>query len=206
MSLTATPGTSIEPIEAGNHHGICVAVIDLGTQYNETFNKAQPKVMFTWELPDFPILDEGGEPDPTKGFRLISKEYTVSLHEKANLYGDLVSWRGRDFTPEELEGFNVKNVLGANCLVNVVHVTKGNKSYSNVAAIAKLPKSITNKVGTYKLIYDMDEGITPIPEGVPDWIKKKIEASQEYIAELGGGQAPSQDPSDGQIPDDDIPF
>ena len=89
MSLLAKPGASIEPIENGNHHGVCVAVVDLGTQYNEIFNKSQPKVMVTWELPDFPILDEHGEPSAEKGFRLISKEYTAILHEKSNLYQDL---------------------------------------------------------------------------------------------------------------------
>jgi hypothetical protein len=201
MSLTATQGTSREPIESGNHHGVCVAVIDLGTQYSETFNKSQPKVMFTWELPDFPIANEDGS-TPEHEFRLISKDYTASLHEKSNLYGDLVSWRGCDFTAEELEGFNVKNVLGANCLVNVVHVTKGNKTYANVAAVAKLPKAMTAKVATYQLLYDMDEAVTPIPEGIPDWIKDKIKKSAEYVAEMGGQEDSDAPPVD----DRDIPF
>lgn len=209
MSLTARPGQSIEPVETGNHHGVCVAVIDLGTQYNETFNKSQPKVMITWELPDFPIKNEQGEPDPDKGFRLISKEYTAVLHEKANLYQDLVSWRGVAFSEEELEGFNVKKILGANCLVNVVRVTKNGKTYANVSTVAKLPKAMTAKNGTYQLLYDMDEGITPIPEGVPDWIKDKIKKSAEYIADMGGEtqQVDTQRVA-GQPPidDDDIPF
>jgi hypothetical protein len=199
MSLTAKQGPSIEQIEDGNHHGICVAVIDLGTQYNETFNKEQPKVMITWELPDFPIINEHGEPDPDKGYRVISKEYTASLNEKANLYSDLVSWRGRDFTQDELEGFNIKNVLGANCLVNVV---KNKKGYSNVAAVAKMPKGMTPKTPTYQLMYDMDEGIETVPEGVPDWIKDKIKKSREYMA-LDNPHAPvNEHPAD----DSDIPF
>ena len=202
MSLTAKQGPSIEQIEDGNHHGICVAVIDLGTQYNEAFNKEQPKVMITWELPDFPIVDENGEPIPGKGYRVISKEYTSSLNEKSNLYGDLVSWRGRDFTPEELEGFNIKNVLGANCLVNVM---KNKKGYSNVAAVAKLPKGMQPKASTYQLFYDMDEGVEAIPEGVPDWIKDKIKKSREYVA-LSIDDSTSTG-SDGPPPtDNDIPF
>ena len=206
MSLTAKPGQSIEPIENGNHHGVCVAVIDLGTQYNETFKKSQPKIMITWELPDFPILGEGGEPDESQGFRLISKEYTAILHEKSNLYCDLVSWRGRDFTEEELEGFNVKKILGANCLVNVVRVSKGSKTYANVAAVAKLPKAMMAKVGTYQLLYDMDEGMT-IPEGVPDWIKDKIKKSAEYIAEMNGSDEPPYSDDGGPpVDDSDIPF
>jgi hypothetical protein len=201
MSLTAKQGLNIELIEAGNHHGVCVAVIDLGTQYNETFNKEQLKVMITWELPDFPIVDENQE---LKGYRLISKEYTSSLSEKANLYADLISWRGRDFTPEQLEGFNIKNVLGANCLVNVIHVTKGNKTYANVSAVAKLPKGMTAKEATYKLWYDMDEGVENIPEGIPDWIKDKIKKSKEWMS-LGSNETPPDD-YEPPVEDLDIPF
>ena len=199
MSLTAKQGPGMEQIEQGNHHGVCVAVIDLGTQYNQIFNKEQPKVMITWELPDFPLE---GENDIT--FRLISKEYTAVLHAKSNLSIDLVSWRGKQFAPEELEGFDIKTVLGANCLVNVVHNDKG---YANVAAVARLPKGMTKRVATYALMYDMDEGVMAIPPNVPEWIEKKIKASKEYIA-ASGGQAEPPDPSEGQVPvdDEDLPF
>jgi len=201
MSLVAKQGNSIDPIEAGNHHGICVAVIDLGTQYNEKFQKEQPKVMITWELIDFPI-----ESDNSDGFRLISREYTAVLSEKSNLYADLISWRGRDFTPEELEGFNIKNVLGANCLVNVVNIAKNNKTYSNVTAVAKLPKGMTAKKGTYQLIYDMDEDVEAIPEGVPDWIKDKIKKSREWIAAVNPQDYDEPAVTDTDVDDSDIPF
>lgn len=198
MSLTAKQGPPLEQIEEGNHHGISVAVIDLGTQYSEKFKKEQPKVMITWELPDFPMTDEG----QNKSFRLISKEYTASLGEKAILYIDLVSWRGRSFTPEELEGFNIKNVLGANCLINVV---KNDKGYSNVATVAKLPKGMKSKTPTYQLLYDMDEGIEAIPEGVPDWIKDKIKKSREYMS-LGDSQTNGSQTDKPPATVDDIPF
>jgi hypothetical protein len=32
-----------------------------------------------------------------------------------------VAWRGREFTPEELKGFHLKNILGAWCMISVVH-------------------------------------------------------------------------------------
>ena len=158
--------------------------------------------MITWELTDFPLNDENGQ---LTGYRVISKEYTVSLGEKANLYGDLVSWRGRDFTEEELQGFQIKKILGANCLVNVV---KNKKGYSQVAAVAKLPKGMTAKKGTYQLLYDMDEGVTPIPEDVPEWIVKKIKASSEYLA-LEGGETNlpgNYSPDQETPPDDSVPF
>ena len=204
MSLTAKQGPQMEQIEEGNHHGVCVAVIDLGTQYNETFKKEQPKVMITWELPEFPLEGED------KSYRLISKEYTASLADKANLYADLVSWRGRSFTPEELEGFNVKNVLGANCLVNVIHSTKNNKTYANVSAVTKLPKGMISKTATYQLLYDMDEGVETIPEGVPDWIKDKIKKSLEWVAFTNpqDNDEPAVTDADAEknATEDDIPF
>jgi len=197
MSLTAKQGTQMEQIEEGNHHGVCVAVIDLGTQYNETFKKEQPKVMITWELPDFPLEGED------KSYRLISKEYTASLADKANLHADLMSWRGRDFTPEELEGFNVKKILGANCLVNVI---KNKKGYSQVAAVAKLPKGMISKTATYQLFYDMDEDVAAIPEGVPDWIKDKIKKSLEWVAFANPQGSDEPAPTDADVGEDDIPF
>jgi len=208
MSLTAKQGQSIELIEAGNHHGVCVSVIDLGTQYNEHFGKEQPKVMITWELIDFPLLNGDDDSDPQKRFRLISKEYTSSLNDKANLYADLISWRGRDFKPEELEGFNIKKILGANCLVNVIHVTKNNKTYANVSAVAKLPKAMISKTPTYQLFYDMDESVEGIPEGVPDWIKDKIKKSREWIAFANpqDHDEPAATDADADAGEDDISF
>lgn len=201
MSLTAKQGPPMEHIEDGNHHGVCVAVIDLGTQYNETFKKEQPKVLITWELPDFPLNGE------EKSYRLISKEYTASLAEKANLRADLKSWRGCDFTPEELEGFNIKNVLGANCLVNVI---KNQKGYSQVAAVAKLPKGMTPKSPTYQLIYDMDESVEDIPESVPNWIKDKIKKSLEYVNLFNPSDndepAATDEDATATAAEDDIPF
>lgn len=198
MSLTAKQGPPIEQIEPGNHQGICVAVIDLGTQYNERFQKEQPKILITWEFPDFPIIGQDGQSDPEKGFRVLSKEYTASLGEKSNLYADLISWRGRAFTQEELEGFNLKQVLGANCLVNIVTNEKG---YSQVATIAKMPKGMAPKKASYQLLYDMDDDMH-IPEGVSSWIAEKIKKSKEYMA--------WEDPSitdDGPPPDDsEVPF
>lgn len=201
MSLTAKQGPGMEQVEQGNHHGVCVAVVDLGTQYSELFNKEQPKIMVTWELPDYPMHDDKGN---LVGLRLISKEYTVSLHEKANLYTDLVSWRGRDFTEEELDGWNIKTILGANCLVNVIH---NKKKYANVTAVARLPKGMELKSPTQQVYYDMDESIVDIPESIPEWISNKIKASKEYIAEIGGQQqAAAPNDSGPPITDDDIPF
>jgi len=38
---------------------------------------------------------------------MISKRYTMSLGEQSTLRKDLESWRGKKFTPEELQGFDL---------------------------------------------------------------------------------------------------
>jgi hypothetical protein len=63
----------------------------------------------------------------------VSKFYTASLGEKANLRADLKNWRGRDFTDEELAGFEAKNILGKPCMLSVVETESEGKTYSNIA-------------------------------------------------------------------------
>ena len=65
----------------------------------------------------------------------ISKRYTLSTHTKSTLRKDLESWRGRAFTPEEEEAFDVANVCGAYCLLNVTHNQGGDgNTYANVGS------------------------------------------------------------------------
>ena len=61
----------------------------------------------------------------------VSRTFTVSLHEKANLRKFLSAWRGRDFTTEEAKAFDVSKLLGAYCMVNVTESETNGKTYSN---------------------------------------------------------------------------
>jgi hypothetical protein len=64
------------------------------------------------------------------------KRYTLSLHEKANLRRELETWRGKKFTAEEGEGFDLEKLLGANCQLQVIHNEKDDGTvYANVQAI-----------------------------------------------------------------------
>ena len=198
MSLTAKQGPPPDQIEEGNHQGVCVAVIDLGTQYSEKFKKEQAKVVIVWEFPDFPLPNNDG-------YKVLTKEYTASLGEKTTLYTDLIAWRGRAFTPEELDGFNLKAILGANCLVNVI---KNERGYATPTTVAKLPKGLGLKMPSYQLLYDMDEDKT-IPTGIEDtprfaWIAAKIKKSREYLGLVN----PPESDDEQSLPatDEDIPF
>lgn len=128
-------GGNFKPAPAGAFAAVCCDVVDLGmkeTEYAGT-KSLKHKIRVVWQVADV---------DPAIGKRpLVSQRYTLSLHEKAALRKDLQSWRGRTFTPSELQGFDVEKVVGASCLLNIVHSADG--QYANVSAIMPLPKGMT---------------------------------------------------------------
>ena len=122
---------SYPTVSVGVHKARCVRVIDLGTQQNDYQGQISWKrqVMLIWEVPS--ETDNKGEP------LTISKFYTLSLNEKANLANDLVSWRGRPFTETEKKAFDISKVAGKPCSINVILNQNGKPKVSTVMPICK---------------------------------------------------------------------
>lgn len=203
MIVSSNGGGDFKPIPEGTYVAICVRVIDLGTQVT-TFKgaeKNQRKVLIAWETPDETVEYEG-ETAPA----LLMSSYTASLHEKATLRKHLEAWRGRRFTEEELHGFDLKNVLGKPCQVQVLHSEDGN--YANVAAIMAVPKGYTVPTPHHPLIaFDLEPGQfnETIYESLSPKLQAKIAQSPEYKAATGGPTYIA--PSTGAVDlDDEIPF
>ena len=207
MGLIAknTGGGNFEPISEGLHQAVCYSLYDLGTKYNERFEKSVHRILICWEIPGERIdIEKDGE---TKNLpRATSKEFTLSLHEKSLLRKTLESWRGKAFSEKELEGFDLTKLLGANCMIQIIHTKKENKTYANVQTIVQLPKEMVKKSPENPTRYfAFEEHGDVIPEGTPDWIKDKIKASDEWDHIAGGYDGnPSQDPP-GHVYDE-IPF
>lgn len=190
----ASSGEGFEIPNAGAVVGRCYMVVDLGTQ-DTTFKgvpKKAHKILLAWELSE---MMKDGRPFA------ISSRYTLSLFDQAILRQHLESWRGRSFTEEELNGFDLKNVLGKYCLLSVVHNKEGDKTYANVKGIMPVPKGMEKPTAVNKDIYfDVDTGdITTLPE----WIQNVVKKSDEYKARSGNGAKPA-----GRFDDmkDDIPW
>ena len=122
---------SYPTVSVGVHKARCVRVIDLGTQQNDYQGQISWKrqVMLIWEVPS--ETDNKGEP------LTISKFYTLSLNEKANLANDLVSWLGRPFTETEKKAFDISKVAGKPCSINVILNQNGKPKVSTVMPIGK---------------------------------------------------------------------
>lgn len=183
MSIVATTSsTTRELIPAGNYIARAYQMIEIGT-VTEFFNgesKQMKKVRIGWELPtELKIFKEENGEQPL----VISKEYTLSMHEKSKLRIDLKSWRGKDFTEEEARSFDITKLLGAPCMLNIIHKPSkdGTRMYQEIAGITSLPKGMKappqlNK--NFVLSYDnFDEDVF---EKLPDFIKQKMKGSVEY--------------------------
>lgn len=101
-----------EPIPAGLHRAICINVFDIGYQLGYQGKPPCHQVVILWEI-------EAVSPKSGQKFT-VTKFYTLSLADKANLRADLVSWRGRQFTEDELKGFDLDNIKGKACQLNLV--------------------------------------------------------------------------------------
>ena len=168
-----------DPFPVGMHQAVCYSIIDLGHQEYDYLGetKVARKVQISFEVP---AIRFEGEKDGEKieGPRVIGKEYTASLGEKANLRKDLISWRSKDFTQEELDGFELSKLLGVNCLLNVALNDK--KTYSKIVAITPLMKGQeTIKAENPHVNYEIGMA-EAFPDGVPQWLRDKILKAKEF--------------------------
>jgi len=207
-------GGEFTPVPQGMHLARCYRIIDLGTQETTYLGtvKHLPKVMLQFEVHG---EDETGKSIvTTKGEPMsISKNFTLSLAEKATLRKDLQTWRGKEFTADELRGFELKNVLGAWAMISVIKAMGNNgKEYTNIAAIMSVPPAI-KKAGIPQghnelKLFSIDEPDMALFDSFSNGLKEKIQKSPEWQARGGSrAPAPAQAPSSGfDDMEDDIPF
>ena len=197
LIVSDTGGGDFELAPAGTTVARCYQLVDLGTQVTiyKGDQKLQRKVIISWELPN--ELMEDGRPFS------VNNRYTMSLSENAHLRKDLESWRNRPFTPEELAAFNITTILGAPCMLGVVH-NKGagenaNNTYANPQGIMALMKGqkcppAVNEAAAF----DIDAPDMEMFESFGEKLKATIRKAPEWHEDRG---APSQDPD--YIPDPD---
>ena len=202
-------GGSITPLEAGSYRAVCYGIVVTGTQFVPAFSSWSTKIVFLWELPDERITIDGE--DKPRG---ISKSYTLSLNEKSNMRKMLASWRGRDFSPEELQGFSLKKILGAPCLLSTTVMTsKNGKDFTDVSSVTRLPKGmeVPKEAENPLVMFDIRNDQCPLTamSALPEWIQKRIMESDEYKERTAGaGYAEESSDDDFIVVDNelDLPF
>lgn len=184
-------GTNFKTPDPGTQSAVCTRIIDLGTQESSYQGKPKSahKLMMGWELEQ--RMDDG------RPF-LATTRFTASLHEKAVLTKFLEGWRGRAFTDEERNGFDLTVLLGQPCLLTLVQ----NGDYVNVSSAVKLPKGMPPLLPVGPLVmFDLSKFDRNVYDSFSDHLKATIAKSPEYDKAVGGEGTGT--PGSGT---DDIPF
>lgn len=132
--IARKPESNFSPAPEGLHQAVCVDVIDLGMVESPWGSKHQ--IELRWQLDS-----DDPKSSPPRAY-MVTRRYTLSLHEKAALRLHLESWRGKRFTSDELAGFDVEVLVGINCQLQVVHNVKDDGGvWAAVQAIVPLGKN-----------------------------------------------------------------
>lgn len=208
MAINATnTATKRELIPAGNYVARCYQMIHIGTVTENYLGeqKEMNKVRIGWELPtETKVFSEERGEEPL----VISKEFTLSMNEKANLRKTLASWRGKDFSEEEARKFDVTVLIGKPCMLNIIHKPKATDPstiYAEIGSISPLPKGFACPEQINKtVLIEYDNFNFEAFETLPDFIKEKMKTS----AEFKNLQAPQEAHSESEkgVGEDDLPF
>jgi|TARA_R100000479_G_scaffold168880_1_gene110185 hypothetical protein len=203
MALTASSSEgSYEVVPEGTHRAVCYKIVDSGTreeQYKEEDPKKRHSIFIYWELTELPMDD--GRPFS------INKQYTLSLNENSNLHKDLKTWRGKSFTAEELKGFDLTNILGVSCDVEVAHNQNGRAVVASIFKPDGGAKKSTTK--NEQVVFDLEEyvkefsgdsckaskAMCDVFEDLPPFMQEMIQNSFEYKGAERKGLAKQQSSS-----------
>lgn len=214
MAINATNTSQPrELIPAGNYMARCYQMLQIGT-VEELYlgeKKMLHKVRIGWELPtELKVFKEEKGEQPL----VISQEYTLSMHEKATLRKMLASWRGKDFTEKEAECFDITALIGAPCMLNIIHKPSKkdpSRSYEQIGSISPMPKGVKcpDAINPPQCL-QFDNFDLSLFDRLPEFIQTKVKSSVEYkkminpeSQEVHGHEGWT--PIDGD-PGDDLPF
>lgn len=210
MKFPAKATADFAIVPAGNHVGICNAVVDLGMQRGSAmYPNPKRQVYIRFELPGERIKyqKDGHE---IEGPMSIGATMTASMSEKANLRKLIESWFGKKFPHDNAAAdFDVKTLLGRRCLLNVTHAEKGQKIYANIANATPLPKGMVSGEAQHNpsLYFSLETPDRTTFDALPEWLRKKIEERLPEEREEDRAKDKEQAMAGASEDfDDDIPF
>ena len=191
--VSESKGGDFERPPVGMQPAVASKIYDLGYQPGYKGGKPKRKYVVLFEL----------SPRYTKGdlvgqHMAVTREYSASFgtaEKPTDLRRDLVSWRTRQFTKEELAKFDLDAILNHPCTLSLVaDKTEDGKDWINISAILPPMKGVEKVTVEYPADY------------IPAWVQKKVNAQlpdpeAESTFDVGSDAPPSAGSSD-----DDIPF
>ena len=174
------------------HAARCYSMIELGLQpaSSDKFKDAY-KLILKFEVAE--LMPETNEPF------VMLQWFTNTMAPKGNLRKALASWRGRDFNAAELEEFIIDKVVGAPCMLNIIHNDEGQ---ARISAITPMPKGMPPVELVNELeIFDFENPLTAVYNKQSDTVQGMIDTGMaHYLAEQKKAVVPAEEL------DDEIPF
>lgn len=172
--------SNIPPLPGGTYMGVCIAVVDLGEQYDQYNKQKQGKYvdqcMFIFEIPAERV-DVDGESKPRW---ISSKRMSQSLNEKSNLYALLESWRGVPLG--DANEFDLPEMLGRPAMLTItLKERKDGTPCNQLTTVTGLPKGIPAPQPESELIcFDADEPDAEALSKLPEWVQDIIAKSTQF--------------------------
>ena len=162
-------------IEDGTYMARISSIIDLGIQPQTDWKtgdatESKPRVLFTWTLPTETQERELDDGTVETYARVISKEYTLSNHEKSNLVKIVSTLKPALKSLDEL--------LNTECMVSVGSTVNGNAKVTNCV---NAPKGMQiDELAREPINFDFDAPSEEAFMTLPNWIKGKITEAENY--------------------------
>ena len=199
LTFKTSGGGSFKGVPSGSHIAVCDIVADIGIQPgSRLYPDPKHQVYIRFEIPAERVeFEKDGK--KINGPAVIGNAYTASMAETANLRKALQAWRGKTFTDDEAEAFDISTILGKACMLGVVEKQVGDRIYSNISSIGPLPKGMAAPGAELPLVFYMP-GEEDQLLALPNWIQEKIKN------QLPPAEPRTYVPDQVEISDDEIPF
>lgn len=131
---------------AGLQPAVITGVYNIGRMFNSFTNEWKPVIKVKFELA---ATNKHGNKF------VVYNEYTASMHAKATLRSVVHAIEGKDLSEPEAAGYSLRNVLGRQVTLNLVHKPKANGVdlkyvIKNVLpATSHVPPSVTPEIWSY---------------------------------------------------------
>ena len=181
MAIIVKAGGDFTPAPEGVWPAVCVDVVDKGIVKSALY-KPRHMIQIRWVLNAEPPLNSN-EP------HMAVRSFGATLNEKSLLRPFLESWRGKKFTEEELAGFDIENLIGANGQVQIIHNRANGKTYGNVQGVIPYPRGLAKMEVPATYIRQAERDRRAVLEANPDG---------NTVEEYGNTPYPAED--------EDIPF
>ena len=176
MKFGARLTPSVPPMTPGTKMGICIGVVDIGTQ-PITFNgktNYKDQLLIVIEFPSEKI-EIDGEMKP----RQLSRAMSRTTSDRGTFKQMISAWFAKNFTEDDLLEFDTDEMLLRPCMVTVKLSENG--QYANIDNIVQYPDGLpAPTTTTVPYTFDMDNWSDETFAKLPEWIQDKIKKSTQY--------------------------